>query len=59
MRERGYIVKITPKFAHDVLEEGLFTVNPTIRKTKNQSAIHLWPFLGSHAYEVINWLRFH
>jgi hypothetical protein len=59
MRERGYIVKITPKFVHVVLEEGLFTVNLTIRKTKNQSAIHLGPFLGSCAYEVINWSGFH
>jgi hypothetical protein len=59
MRERGYIVKITPKFVHVVLEEGLFTVNPTIRKTRNQSAIHLGPFLGSRTYEVINWSGFH
>lgn len=26
---------------------------------RNQSAIHLGPFLGSHAYEVINWSGFH
>jgi hypothetical protein len=59
MRERGYIVKIIPKFVHVALKEGLFMVNPTIRKTKNQSAIHLGPFLGSYAYEVINWSGFH
>ncbi len=59
MQERGYIVKITPKFVHVVLREGLFMVNPTIRKTKNQSAIHLGPFLESRAYEVINWSGFH
>jgi hypothetical protein len=59
MRERGYIVKIAPTFVHVALKEGLFTVNPTIRKTKNQSAIHLGPFLGSCANEVINWSGFH
>ncbi len=59
MRERGYIVKITPKFVHVVLKEGLFTVNPTIRKTRNQSAIHLGPFLGYCTYAVINWPGFH
>ncbi len=59
MWERGYIVKITPKFVDFVLKEGLFTVNLTITKTKNQSAIHLGPFLGSREYEVINWLGFY
>jgi hypothetical protein len=59
MQERGYIVKIAPKFVHVVLKEGLLTVNPTIRKTKNPSAIHLGPFVGSRAYEVINWSGFH
>ncbi len=59
MQERGYIVKISPKCVHVVLKEGLFTVIPTIRKTKNQSAIHLGTFLGSRAYEVINWSGFH
>jgi hypothetical protein len=59
MRERGYIARITPKFVHVVLKEGLFTVNLTIRKNRNQSAIHLGPFLGSCAYEVINWPGFH
>ena len=28
--DRGYIIKITPKLVHVVLEVGLFTANPTI-----------------------------
>ena len=31
-KDRGYIVKIPPKFVHVVLKVGLFTANPTIRK---------------------------
>ena len=59
-RERGYIiVKITPKFVHVVLEVGLFTANPTIKKTKNISATHLGKFVGSTTYEVINWSGYH
>ncbi len=45
--DRGYIIKITPKFVHVVLEVGLFTANPTIRKCKNEIPTHLGPFVGS------------
>jgi len=36
--ERGYIIKIIPNFVDVVLKEGLFTVNPTIKRTNNQFA---------------------
>ena len=57
--DRGYIIKITPKFVHVVLEVGLFTANPTIRKCKNEIPTHLGPFVGSTTYEVINWSGYH
>ncbi len=54
--DRGYIIKITPKFFHVVLEVGLFEANPrTIRKCKNDIPTHLGPFVGSTTYKVINW----
>ena len=57
--DRGYIIKITPKFVHVVLEVGLFTANPTIRKCKNEIPTHLRPFVGSTTYKVINWSGYH
>ncbi len=57
--DRGYIIKITPKFVHVVLEVGLFTANPTIRKCKNEIPTHLGPFVGSTTYKVINWSGYH
>ena len=58
-KDRGYIIKITPKFVHVVLEVGLFTANPTIRKCKNEIPTHLGPFVGSNTYKVINWSGYH
>ena len=57
--EKGYIVKITPKFVHVVLKVGLFTANLTIRKYKNEIPTHLRPFVGSTTYKVINWSGCH
>ena len=56
---RGYIVNITPKFAHVVLKVGLFTASPTIRKCKNEIPPPLGPFVGSTTYRVINWSGYH
>ena len=58
-KDRGYIIKITPKFVHVVLKVGLFTANPTIRKCKNEIPTHLGPFVGSTTYKVINWSGYH
>ena len=57
--DTGYIVKITPKFVHVVLEVGLFTATPTIRKCKNEIPTHLGSFVGSTTYKVINWSGYH
>jgi len=57
--ERGYIVEITSKFVHVVLEVGIFTATPTIRKCKNEIPTHLGPFVGFSTYDVINWSGYH
>ena len=48
--EKGYIIKTTNKFAHVVLKEC-----PTIKKIKNEFAMHLKPFMGEYTWEVDNW----
>ena len=58
-KDRGYIIKITPKFVHVVLKVGIFTANPTIRKCKNEIPTHLGPFVGYTTLKVINLSGYH
>jgi hypothetical protein len=58
-KDRGCIIKITPKSVHVVIKVGLFTANPTIRKCKNEIPTHLGLFVGSSTYKVINWSGYH